>query len=109
MTGSRQLFPQLKGTIEETETALPTTCPWNKVKIVGQKAQLKLKDIWAIRIWLQLGNCISQLALFDLGLDSKLSAYDLVHLRARDICHGDHVFPRRIVVQQKSPGLFNLK
>ncbi len=24
--------------------------PWNKGKIVGQKAPLKLKDVWAIRI-----------------------------------------------------------
>lgn len=29
--------------------------PWNKGKLVGQKAPLKLKDIWAIRIRLQLG------------------------------------------------------
>ncbi len=28
--------------------------PWNKGKLVGQKAPLKLKDIWAIRIHLQL-------------------------------------------------------
>jgi hypothetical protein len=24
--------------------------PWNKGKLVGQKAPLKLKDIWAIRV-----------------------------------------------------------
>lgn len=28
--------------------------PWNKGKLVGQKAPLKLKDIWAIRVRLQL-------------------------------------------------------
>jgi len=28
--------------------------PWNKGKIVGQKASLKLKDIWALRVRLQL-------------------------------------------------------
>ena len=27
-----------------------TTAPWNKGKVVGQKAPLKLKDVWAIRI-----------------------------------------------------------
>ncbi|TGS17334.1 integrase, partial [Mesorhizobium sp. M1C.F.Ca.ET.187.01.1.1] len=32
--------------------------PWNKGKLVGQKAPLKLKDIWAIRIRLQLGHKI---------------------------------------------------
>lgn len=28
--------------------------PWNKGKLTGQKAPLKLKDIWAIRVRLQL-------------------------------------------------------
>jgi len=28
--------------------------PWNKGKLVGQKAPLKLKDIWAIRVRLQI-------------------------------------------------------
>jgi hypothetical protein len=27
--------------------------PWNKGKLVGQKAPLRLKEIWAIRIRLQ--------------------------------------------------------
>jgi hypothetical protein len=27
--------------------------PWNKGKLVGQKAALKLKEIWAIRVRLQ--------------------------------------------------------
>jgi len=31
--------------------------PWNKGKLVGQKAPLKLRDIWAIRIRLQLQSC----------------------------------------------------
>jgi hypothetical protein len=30
--------------------------PWNKEKLTGQKPPLKLKEIWAIRIRLQLGN-----------------------------------------------------
>ena len=28
--------------------------PWNKEKIVGQKAPFKLKDIWALRVRLQM-------------------------------------------------------
>ena len=86
----------------DTETASPKKAPWNKGKIVGQKATLKLKDIWAIRIRLQLGHRTRELALFDLGLDSKLRACDLVRLRVRDICHGDRVSPRAIVMQQKT-------
>ena len=45
----------------------PAKEPKNKGKIVGQKAPLKLKDIWAIRIRLQLGHRTRELALFDLS------------------------------------------
>ena len=40
--------------------------------------------------------------MFDLGLDSKLRACDLVKIRVRDICHGDRVTPRAAVMQQKT-------
>ncbi len=86
----------------DSETASHVKVPWNKGKIVGQKAPLKLKDIWAIRIRLQLGHRTRELALFDLGLDSKLRACDLVRLRVRDIYHGDRVSTRAIVMQQKT-------
>ncbi len=75
---------------------------WNKGKIVGQKAPLKLKDIWAIRVRLQLSHRTRELALFDLGLDSKLRACDLVNLRVKDIRHGDRVSTRAIVMQKKT-------
>ena len=39
--------------------------PWNKGKIIGQKPPLKLKEIWAIRIRLQLAGEIRNLALFN--------------------------------------------
>ena len=102
LAGSQWFSLQLKKSTTDTETASPTKAPWNKGKIVGQKAPLKLKDIWAIPIRLQLGHRTRELALFDLGLDSKLRACDLVGLRVRDICHGDHVSPRAIVIQQKT-------
>ena len=81
----------------------PSRCgPWNKGKLVGQKAPLRLKDIWAIRIRLQLGNRTRELALFNLAVDSKLRSCDLVKLRVRDIMHGDRVAARAIVMQQKT-------
>jgi len=40
--------------------------PWNKDKIVGQKAPLKLREIWAIRVRLQLRSNLRDLALFNL-------------------------------------------
>ena len=76
--------------------------PWNKGKLVGQKAPLKLKDIWAIRIRLELGDRKRELALFNLAIDSKLRGCDLVQLRVRDVAHGDRIAARTIVMQQKT-------
>ncbi len=76
--------------------------PWNKGKIVGQKAPFKLKDIWALRIRLQMEHRVRELALFNLGIDSKLRGCDLVALRVRDICHGEQVATRAIVMQHKT-------
>ena len=86
----------------ETETIINHHEPWNKGKLTGQKAPLKLKDIWAIRVRLQLSEQIRDLALFDLAIDCKLRACDLVKIKVRDISHGDHVASRAIVMQQKT-------
>ena len=75
---------------------------WNKGKLVGQKAPLKLKEIWAIRIRLELSHQVRDLALFNLALDSKLRGCDLVKLKVRDISHGDRISARAIVMQQKT-------
>ncbi|MNF61874.1 hypothetical protein D3C84_435400 [compost metagenome] len=37
--------------------------PWNKGKLVGQKAPFRLRDIWAIRVRLQLAEKTRDLAL----------------------------------------------
>ena len=76
--------------------------PWNKGKLVGQKSPLRLKEIWAIRIRLQLASQIRDLALFNLAIDSKLRACDLVKLRVRDVSHGERVSARTTVMQQKT-------
>ena len=41
----------------------PSREPWNKGKIVGQKAPFKLKDIWALRVRLQMEGRVRELAL----------------------------------------------
>ena len=73
--------------------------PWNKGKVVGQKAPLRLKEIWAIRTRLQLANRVRELALFNLAIDSKLRSCDLVKLRLRDLIHGDRIAARAIIMQ----------
>jgi integrase len=75
---------------------------WNKGRVVGQKAPFKLKDIWALRVRLQMQGRLRELALFNLGIDSKLRGCDLVRLNVRDVCHGDQVAARAIVMQHKT-------
>ena len=76
--------------------------PWNKGKLAGQKPPLKLKEIWAIHIRLQISKQIRDLALFNLAIDSKLRSCDLVKIRVRDITHGATVSRRAMVMQQKT-------
>ena len=80
----------------------PRRIPWNKGKLVGQKAPLKLREVWNIRIRLQLAHQYRDLALFNLAIDSKLRGCDLVRLRVRDIAHGTRVANRAMVMQQKT-------
>jgi len=89
-------------TIMETAANATHREPWSKGKIVGQKAPFKPKDIWALRVRLQMENRVRELALFNLGTDSKLRGCDLVALNVRDICHGDQVAWRAVVMQHKT-------
>jgi len=103
MFGRMFISPQLDlESTMETNAAAGHREPWNKGKIVGQKAPFKLKDIWALRVRLQMANRVRELALFDLGIDSKLRGCDLVKVRVRDICHGEEVASLAIVMQQKT-------
>jgi hypothetical protein len=54
--------------------------PWNMGKIVGQKAPLKLKDLWARRVRLHMASRVRELAVFNLGIDGTLRNCDLVKL-----------------------------
>ena len=78
------------------------TPAWNRKRLVGQKPPLKLKEIWAIRIRLHMTERWRDLALFNLAIDNKLRACDLVKLRVQDVCHAARVMPRAIILQQKT-------
>ena len=65
--------------------------PWNKGKLLGQKHPLSLKQIWSIRHSLKVEERHRDLALFNLAIDSKLRACDLVRLRVQDIQNGGSV------------------
>lgn len=76
--------------------------PWNKGRLLGPKPPLKPKEIWAIRIRLQMGHRVRDLALFNLAIDSKLRGCDLVALRVHDVAQGSRVASRAIVMQKKT-------
>lgn len=63
---------------------------------------MKLKEVWAIRICLQIAEKHRELALFNLAIDSKLRGCDLVSLRLNDVEHGGQVMSRAIVQQKKT-------
>ena len=79
-----------------------TRTPWNKGKIIGQKAPLKPAEICAIRVRLQLNNRVRDLAQFNLAIDSKLRGCDLVKIRLSDVSHGTQIAHRSIIMQQKT-------
>ena len=76
--------------------------PWNKGKLIGQKSPLTMQEIWSIRMRLQNEGRLRDLALFNLALDSKLRACDLLNLRVSDVSNGDTVNNRATVMQQKT-------
>lgn len=76
--------------------------PWNKGKLIGQKAPLKPQHIWGIRIHLQMENNTRDLALFNLAIDCKLRGCDLVKLKVSDVSNGGSILSRTQIIQQKT-------
>ena len=86
----------------ELDLPISQDCPWNKGQLIGQKRPLKPKDVWAIRVRLELSGKRRDLALFDLAIDSKLRACDLVRLKIQDVYVGDRARGRATVIQKKT-------
>ena len=80
----------------------PSRQPWNKGLLVGQKKPLEPKHVWSIRVRLEIAGSKRNLAIFNLAIDSKLRACDLVKLRLDDICSGLRVRQRATIVQKKT-------
>ena len=59
------------------DTTIPTfvgfpKTPWNKGRLIGQKRPLKPKEVWAIRVRLQLQGRKRDLALFNLAIERQM-------------------------------------
>ena len=65
------------------ETVIQVRHPWNKGLIIGQKRPLLPRQVWSIRVRLEMSASAR-----DLAIDSKLRASDLVRLKVDDICSG---------------------
>lgn len=76
--------------------------PWNKGILVGQKRPLQPKNVWSIRVRLEMSGAIRELALFNLAIDSKLRACDLVRLRVEDLWSGNSIRDRATIIQKKT-------
>jgi len=87
-----------------TENPTPSRqcTPWNKGRLTGQKRPLKPRDVWTIRVRLQLEDCKRDLAMFNLTVDSKLRGCDLVRLKIDDVSAGGRVRGRATVIQKKT-------
>jgi integrase len=68
----------------------------------GQKAPLQPKDVWAVRVRLQLAERVRDIALFNLAIDSKLRGCDLVGLKVVDVAQMGEARSRASVIQKKT-------
>jgi integrase len=76
--------------------------PWNRGLTIGQEKPLEPKHVWSIRVRLEIARSRRDLAIFNLAIDTKLRACDLVKLRPDDICSGANVRRRATIVQKKT-------
>jgi hypothetical protein len=88
--------------LDRNQPSVSRRDPWNKGRLIGQKRPLKPKDVWSIRVRLQVERRARNLALFNLAIDSKLRGCDLVRLQVDDVSVGGRVRDRATIVQKKT-------
>ena len=86
---------------QQMKLQLSRHIPWNKGKLLGQKPPLQPKHIWSIRTQLQLADKVRDLALFNLAIDSKLRACDVVSILVENIAPHGYAIDRATIRQRK--------
>lgn len=81
---------------------IPRKPVWNKDKLIGQKLPLTVQQIYGIRVRLDFKQKLRDLALFNLGIDSKLRGIDLLKLKVKDVATGVSIQSRAMIIQQKT-------
>ena len=82
--------------------ASPRFEPWNKGKFTGAKPPLRPKHVWSIRSKLQADGRTRDLAMFNLAIDSKLRACDVVLLKVEDVAPNGYAVDRATIRQKKT-------
>ena len=88
--------------ISQYDPAAAGRSAWNAGKQVGAKRPLNVRQIWSIRFFLDREGRMKDRALFDLAIDSKLRACDLVKIRIGTLVAGPTIRARSMVIQQKT-------
>ena len=71
---------------------------WKKGKLIDQKCPVKRKDIWSLRVKLEMKSRHERdLAMFNLVIDSTLRASDLVKVKGVSV--GGKLLKRAIIIQ----------
>jgi integrase len=89
-------------TMQNHEPSSIKRAPWNKSKLIGPKPPLRPKHVWSIRTKLQIEGRTSDLAMFNLAIDSKLRGCDVVALRVEDVAPRGYAIDRATVRQRKT-------
>lgn len=84
------------------DVSKPAHIPWNKGKLIGKKAPLKQRDVWAIRVRLQLANNKQDFALFNFAIDCKLRGCGFVRIRVSDLCIRNEIRSRANIIPSKT-------
>ena len=89
-------------TIDESMPQVRGRAPWNKGRLPGARPPLRPKHVWSIRSKLQLEKRTRELAMFNLAIDSKLRACDLVRLKVDDVAPNGQAAARATIRQKKT-------
>jgi hypothetical protein len=77
--------------MEIINSATSIRVPWNKGKLVGQKVPFKLKEIWAIRVRLQIASRMSRAGAIQFGGGQQASSLRFGSIaRARRLSRPEH-------------------
>ena len=83
---------------------MPRKSPWNKGKVVGQKAPSRPRDVHTIKQLLENAGNLRDLALFSVGIDTMLRGIDLLALRVEDVMDHRGAIVEQFAIGQRKTG-----